>query len=156
MEPAVREAHKEKVERKSTDLLLEHQRIQMMPQKLQSLQDKKKHHLKEACASEEEKREDSTRIFQALSEKSGESRSAASEVKEDIRIFQAGEDRRGSCASQSNGCCWDRAMLEQFFAFGDGKAKEEDPKAVALVLDLAKAFERVGAACFCVLFYKTR
>ena len=50
------------------------------------LQDKKKHCLKEACASEQEKQkldEDMAELrarFQALSEKSGESRRAASEV----------------------------------------------------------------------------
>ena len=60
MELAVREAQKKKfmflmqeVERKRTDLLPEHQKIQKRSQKLQSLQDKKTHHLKEACASEE-------------------------------------------------------------------------------------------------------
>ena len=124
MEPAVREAQKEKfmrllqeVETKSTDLLPEDQKIQQRSQKLQSLQDKKKHHLKEACASEEEMQkldEEMAKMrarFQALSEKSGESRRAASEVEEEVRISQAGEERRGSCASVSNGCCSEPAML---------------------------------------------
>ena len=60
VEPAVREAQKEKfmcllqeVERKRADVLPEHQKIQKRSQKLQSLQEKQKHCLKEACASEE-------------------------------------------------------------------------------------------------------
>ena len=44
----------QEVERKRTDLLPEHPKIQKMSQNLQSLQDKKKHHSKEPCASEEE------------------------------------------------------------------------------------------------------
>ena len=52
--------------------------------------------------------------FHALSEKSGESRRAASEVEEEIRILQAREERRGSCASQSNGWCFDPAIVEYF------------------------------------------
>ena len=33
------------------------------------------------------------------------------------KVLQAGEEGR-SCASQSNGCCFDPAMVEQVFAFG--------------------------------------
>ena len=135
MELAVRESQKEKftcwlqeVQRKRTDLLPEHQQIQRRSHKLQSLQDKIKHYLKEACAIKEETQridEDVPKLrarFQALLEKSGESQRAASEVEEEIRILQAGEERRGLCPSQSNGCCWDPTMLEQFFASGEKKA----------------------------------
>ena len=34
----------------------------------------------------------------------------------DIRALQAGEGRRGSDASQQNGCCLDSAILQQFVA----------------------------------------
>ena len=36
----------------------------------------------------------------------------------EIQALQAGEERRGSSAWQSNGCCFDPAVLEQVFAFG--------------------------------------
>ena len=104
--------------------------MQKRSQKLQSLQDKNKHHFK-ACASEEEMQkldEDMEKMrarFQALSEKSGESRRAASEVEEEIRIFRAGEERRGSCASQSNGCGLDPAMVEHFLTMRATQALQQ-------------------------------
>ena len=45
-------------------------------------------------------------------------RKAAGELQEDIQILQAGDVRRGSCASQSNGCRFDPGMVEQIFARG--------------------------------------
>ena len=56
--------------------------------------------------------------FQALSEKSGDCRRAAGEVEEEIQNQQAGEERRGSCASQSSGGCFEPTMVEQIVAFG--------------------------------------
>ena len=56
--------------------------------------------------------------FRALSEQSGDSRKAAAELENDIQALQAGEGRRGSRASQSNGCCFDPARWEQVFACG--------------------------------------
>ena len=56
--------------------------------------------------------------FQALSEKSGNCRKAAGELQDDIQILQARDVRRGSCASQSNGCRFDPGMVEQIFARG--------------------------------------
>ena len=53
MDPVFRERQKEElqgIERKRTELLPEHQKMQKMSQKLQSLQDKQKNHLKNACA----------------------------------------------------------------------------------------------------------
>ena len=55
--------------------------------------------------------------FAPLSEKSGNCRMAADDVEDEIQILQAGEERRGSCASQANGCCfapaiwWSRSSL---------------------------------------------
>ena len=42
---------------------------------------------------------------------------AADDLEEEMQALQA-EERRGSCASQSNGCCCDPAMVEQIFACG--------------------------------------
>ena len=56
--------------------------------------------------------------FQALSEKSDNCGRATDDLHDDIKILQAGEERRGSCASQSNGCCFDPAMVVQVFACG--------------------------------------
>ena len=39
-------------------------------------------------------------------------------LEDEIKILQAGEERGGSCASQSNGCCFDPAMVDQIFACG--------------------------------------
>ena len=55
--------------------------------------------------------------FVALSEKSGHRRMEADDLEDDIQILQAGKER-GSCASQSDGCCYDPAMVEQVFACG--------------------------------------
>ena len=49
-----------------------------------------------------------------LAEKSSNSRMAADDLEEEIRSLQAGEERRGSCVSQSNGCCFD-SVMEQLF-----------------------------------------
>ena len=42
--------------------------------------------------------------FQELAQKSRKFRLAADDLEEDIRTLQAGEDKRGSCACQSNRC----------------------------------------------------
>ena len=42
-----------------------------------------------------------------------------------IRVLQAGEDRRGSCATQSNGCCIDPALVEQLFTLGAAQAWQQ-------------------------------
>ena len=34
------------------------------------------------------------------------------ELDEEIRVLQAGDERRNSCASQSNGCCFDSVIVE--------------------------------------------
>ena len=39
-------------------------------------------------------------------------------MEEEIQILRTGEERRDSCASQSNGCCFDPAVREQVFACG--------------------------------------
>ena len=55
------------------------------------------------------------------------------------RVAWDATDGRNGGAQQT---VWEILMVMERF---DGKAKEEDQGAVALVLDLAKAFERVKA-----------
>ena len=62
--------------------------------------------------------------FQTLSEKSGICRKEADILEEEIQTFQAGEQRRGSCASRSNGCCFNTAVVEQFLAMGAVQAMQ--------------------------------
>ena len=51
--------------------------------------------------------------FATLSEKSGNCRMAVDALDDEIKVLLAGEER-GSCASQSNGCCSDTAIVEQY------------------------------------------
>ena len=82
---------------------------------MQSLQDKKKkkNYLKDACACDEEVRKVRDEInetearFLELVEKSSNCRIAADCLEEGMKGLQAGEERRGSRASQSNGCMQD-------------------------------------------------
>ena len=62
--------------------------------------------------------------FAALSEKSGNCR-MADDLEDEIQILQAGEERRGSCASQSNGCFFYPAVVEQVFASGAAHAEND-------------------------------
>ena len=46
----------QEIQEKTNELLPEHQRMQKMSQRMQSIQDKKRHLLKEACPCDEEMR----------------------------------------------------------------------------------------------------
>ena len=41
-----------------------------------------------------------------------------------IRNLQAGEERRGSCASHSRGCCLDPSVVEHFLTVGTAQAMQ--------------------------------
>ena len=129
MELVLRDSQKEKwkgqlqeTERKRTELLREHKKMQKRSQKLQSLRDKQRNHLVNAPDGEEEMQKLSAEMeerkalyetrFRALSEKSGSCRREA-DILEEIQALQAGDERRNSCASQSNGCCFDPTVVEQ-------------------------------------------
>ena len=94
------------------------------------LQDKKKKCLKDAgmCEEELEKVRDETAEreahFQELAQKSRNFQMAADDLEEEIRVLQAGEERRGICASQSNGCCFD-SLLEHLFTLGAAHARQQ-------------------------------
>ena len=123
---------------------------------MQSLQDKRRNHLQIACACEEEMQmfskemEERKAIFEtrirALSEKSGDRRMAADELEVEIQALQAGEERRGCSASQSNGCCFDPAVLEQVIAFGETRAANFYPFHAARVCQAVHSFRRSGVA----------
>ena len=53
------------------------------------------------------------------------------EVDLELRGLQAGDERRGSSASQSNGCCMDPAFLHSFLTSG----AEMDRQQLALLLN---------------------
>ena len=124
----------EEIERKRTELPPERQKLQKRSQKLQSLRDKQRNHLKNARDCEEvqtlnvewedPKAHYETR-FRALSEKSGDSRKAAAELGDELQNLQASEKRRGSSASQSNGYCFEPATLEQFPTMGAAQAMQQ-------------------------------
>ena len=120
----------QEIEQKWNDLLLEHQRMQKKSQKLHSLQDNKKKCLKDAGMCEEEMEKVRDEIaereahFQELAQKSRNFQMAADDLEEEIRVLQAGEERRGSCASQSNGCCFD-SLLEHLFTLGAAHARQQ-------------------------------
>ena len=86
------------IEKKRNKLLPEHQKMENSSQKMQSLQDKKRHFLKDACACDDEMRkvrdemEERQARFLALSEKSGNCRMAADDLEEEIEGLQAGEE----------------------------------------------------------------
>ena len=118
--------------KKKGQLLPEHQKLQKKWQKLQSLRDKQKNHLKTAgeCENEmqtlskewEEQRAQYETRFRVLSEKSGDS---AAELENEIQNLQANEERRGTSASQSNGCCFDPVILEHLLAMEAAQAMQQ-------------------------------
>ena len=93
----------QEIDRKRTEILPEQEKMQKRSQKLQSQQDKKRNHLKDVYACEEEMQMLCKEIeerkalfearFQALPEKSADCRRAAAELEDEI---QAGEERRVS------------------------------------------------------------
>ena len=48
----------------------------------------------------------------------------ADDLEEEVRDLQAGEERKGSYASQSNGCCFD-SVLEEPFTLGAAHARQQ-------------------------------
>ena len=56
----------------------------------------------------------------------------------EIRGLQAGDGRRGSNASQSNGCCFDATISQQFLAMGTEQAVQQIS---AMYRQFSKSFE---------------
>ena len=117
------------IEQKRNDLLPEHQRVQKRSQKIQSIQDKKRNMLKETVAAEEDMRKVRAEVnerelrFHQLSRKVDSIRMATAELEAELRGLQAGEERRGSNASQVVAeCCLD-TVAEQPPTTGAVQAK---------------------------------
>ena len=62
--------------------------------------------------------------FRQLSDKVDEYRMVDAEMAAQFQGLQAGEERRGSNASQAVGCCME-TMVEQFFAVGADQARSK-------------------------------
>ena len=100
-------------------------------QQLQSLQHKKQQCQKDAgkCDGDmvritDEIAEREVRL-QELVQKSQRIHPAEADPDEEIRVLQAGDERRNSCASQTNGCCSDPAVMDQFITMGAGQARQQ-------------------------------
>ena len=92
------------VEQRRHDLMPEHQKVQNRSQKTHSIQDKRKNMQKGNAAAQEETlkiREDSNgERFRQLSDKVDRNKMPDAEMAAELQRLQAGEERRGSNASQ--------------------------------------------------------
>ena len=101
--------------------MLEHQKFQKRSQNIQSIQDKRKHMQKENAASEEEvlkqrdevKQKEERILF--LSDKVEKNKMADADMAAELQGLQAGEERRGSNASQTGDSCLE-ALWQQIDA----------------------------------------
>ena len=98
-------------EKRRHDIMPEHQKFQKRSQKIQSIQDKRKHMQKENAAAEEEvwklrdevKQKEERIIF--LSDKVEQNKMADADMAAELQGLQAGEERRSSNASQTGDRC---------------------------------------------------
>ena len=88
-----------------------HQKVQKRSQKIQSIQDKRRNLQKDSTPAEEEER----LLF--LSNKVDKNKMADAEMAAELQSLQAGEETRGSNASQTCDCCME-ALWQQFIALG--------------------------------------
>ena len=79
--------------------------------------------LRKRCGRSERKSIKERRVHE-LSKKVDSNRMAAAELEDELRGLQAGEERRGSNASQVNECCLD-TVAEQLFTMGAAQAKHQ-------------------------------
>ena len=101
--------------------MLEHQKFQKRSQKIQSIQDKRKHTQKENAAADEEvrklcdevKQKEERNLF--LSDKVENNKMAQADMAAELQGLQAGEERRGSNASQTGDSCLE-ALWQQIAA----------------------------------------
>ena len=121
---------KEVQESQQHDLMSEYQKVLKISQKIQSIQDKRRKMQKESAASQEEMlkiREEIDRNeerFRQLSDKVDKYIMVDAAMAAELQGLKAGEERRGSNASQAVDCCME-TMLEQFFAVGADQARSK-------------------------------
>ena len=96
----------QEVEQRRHDLMPEHQKVQKRSQKIQSIQYKRRNLQKDSTATKDEMRklqeelmQKKERIF-SLSNKVDKNKMADAEMAAELQSLQAGEERRGSNASQ--------------------------------------------------------
>ena len=105
------------------DLTPEHQKAQKKSQNIQSIQDNRRNMQKENAAAQEEMRRISEKIdrneecFRQLSNKVDKNKMADAEMAAELQSLQAGEERRGSNASQTGDCCLEE-MFQRVVALG--------------------------------------
>ena len=112
----------QEVEKRRNDFMPEHQRVQKRSQKIQSIQDERKNMQKESLAAREEMRTIREEIdrkeerFRLLSDKV-DNTMADAEMEAELQGLQAGDERRGSSASQTGDGCLE-SLWQQFIALG--------------------------------------
>ena len=112
----------QEVEQRRHDLMPEHQKVQKRQQKTQSIQDKRRNMQEESAAGQKEMqsvREEIDRKeerFRQLSDKVDKNKMVDAEMAAELQGLQAGEERRGSNASQPGDGCLE-ALWQQLIAF---------------------------------------
>ena len=84
-----------------------------MKRKIQSIHDKRRHFQKDSTAAEDEMR----KLQEGLKQKENKvekNKMADAEMAAELQSLQAGEERRGSNASQTGDCCME-ALWQQFY-----------------------------------------
>ena len=108
----------------------EHQKVWKRSQKIQGIQDKRRNMQKESAAAQQEMRKIREEIdrneerFRQQSHKVDKNKMVDADMAAEIQGLQAGEERRGSNASQAVDCCWE-TMVEQTFAMGTDQARSK-------------------------------
>ena len=113
------------MEKRRHDLMPEHQKVQKKSQKIQSIQDKSKKYAerewqqhKKRCGRSKRssgKKEERFRLF--LSDRVDKNKMADAEMAAEQQSLQAGEERRGSNASQTGDGCLE-ALWQQLIVLG--------------------------------------
>ena len=118
-----RRASRKSLQHQLQDLIPEHQKAHKRSQKIQGIQDRRRNLQKDSIAAEGEMRKLQQEIRQKeerhlfLSNKIDKSKMQDAEMVAELQSLQAGEERRGSNASQTGDCCLE-ALWQQFFAMG--------------------------------------
>ena len=107
----------QEVEKRRNDLMPEHQRVQKRSQKIQSIQDKRTICIKRAWRRKIKEEIDWKEERFRLSDKVDKNRMTDAEMETELQGLQAGEERRGSNASQTGDGCLE-AFWQQFIALG--------------------------------------
>ena len=100
----------QEIEQKRNELLAEHQRMHKRSQKMQSLQDKKKKYLKDACACDEE----TGKVRDEINEREARF----------LELAQKSNNCRMADDLEEEMCCFD-SVMEQLFTLGAAHARQQ-------------------------------